>query len=95
METLHGLFSKNNSWAEPLAAPRSPEGSFPSSGLGGGQAPRPVHRAHPGPQPAGGPLAPTPLLWGEEPFGNPSAPPPPWLKRRGLVPAAVASQASG
>lgn len=60
METLHRLkFSKNNSWAEPLAAPRSPEGSFPSSGLRGGQAPGPVDRAHPGSQPAGaGPRAP-------------------------------------
>ena len=75
METLHRLkFSKNNSWAEPLAAPRSPEGSFPSSGLRGGQAPGPVDRAHPGSQPA----RPRPALWGEEPFGNLRAPPLPW-----------------
>lgn len=74
-------FSKNNRWAEPLAAPRHQKGRFPPPGSAGRPSPQPGEQEPAGSQPAGaGPRAPraTAALWGEEPFGNLRAPPLPW-----------------
>lgn len=87
METLHSLsFLKITAGQNRRQSRAHQKGRFPPRGWGAAKPPARWTGTTP---------ALRPLLWAEEPFGNPSAPSAPWLKRRGVVPAAVASRGSG